>query len=134
MGNLLYADIILDLWRNPANFGEIKKPDLSAYELNPLCGDEIKIQLKLTTNHKLRFTKISQAKFSGNGCAISQASASLLTEFIKGKKLADMAKLTEKDLIELLGIEVGPARIKCVILPLIVLKRAISSNEKKTQG
>ena len=149
----LYADIILDLWRNPQNFGEMLKPDLEAYELNPLCGDEIRLQLKLKplTDYSLRttaknnkrsakavdgrrFAVVERAAFTGNGCAISMAAASLLTEFVKGKKGSDLAKLSEKDVISLLGIEVGPQRIKCAILPLIALKKAISPNGKKAQG
>ena len=124
----LYADIILDLWRHPQNFGEMENPDLAAFELNPLCGDEVKIQLKL--DHR-RLT-INDSRFTGNGCAISQASASLLTEFAKGKKLNDLTKLAEKDIISLLGIKVGPQRIKCAILPLITLKKALASFDEKT--
>lgn len=125
----LYADIILDHWRNPQNFGELKNSDLAAYELNPLCGDEVKIQLKMKTANCQQ--QIADCKFTGNGCAISTAATSILTEFIKGKKLIELAKLTEKDAISLLGIEIGPARLKCAILPLIVLKKAlIIFNEK----
>lgn len=144
----LYADIILDLWRNPQNFGEMQNPDFEAYELNPLCGDEVRIQLKLVSSikpssrgHSTELNRSPQAEgnhesriegavFTGNGCAISMATASLLTEFAKGKKLNDLTNLAEKDITSLLGIKVGPARIKCAILPLIALKKALASNEK----
>lgn len=126
----LYADIILDLWRNPQNFGELNSADLEAYELNPLCGDEVKIQLKLDDKR----LAISDTRFIGNGCAISTAATSLLTEFIKGKKLSELMKLNEKDVIFLLGIEVGPQRIKCAILPLITLKKALRNFYEKAQG
>lgn len=132
----LYADIILDLWRNPQNFGELENPDLEAYELNPLCGDEIRIQLKLkptanrlqtTAVNGRQFAEVARAAFTGNGCAISTASASILTEFIKGKKLIELAKLTEKDIISFLEIEISAQRLKCAILPLITLKKAIAN-------
>ncbi len=123
----IYTDIILDLWRNPVNFGKLSNPDFEAYGLNPLCGDEISIQLKLDDKR----LAISDTRFTGNGCAISTASTSLLTEYIKGKELAELVKLTEKDIISLLGVKVGLARLKCVILPLITLKKAINYfNEK----
>jgi len=128
----LYADIILDLWRNPQNFGELKNADLQAYELNPLCGDEVKIQLKLKSNaHK---NMVEKAQFTGNGCAISTAAASLLTEFVKDKKLSELRRLTDKDIVSLLGIEIGPQRIKCAILPLITLKKALRNFDEKVES
>lgn len=123
----LYAEIILDHWRNPQNFGQLRNPDVEAYEFNPLCGDEIRLQLKLKANSQKPKARIEQVRFSGNGCAISTAAASMLTEYVKGKKLAELTKLTERDVISLLGIEIGPQRIKCATLPLIVLKKGVES-------
>lgn len=119
----LYADIILDHWQNPQNYGALDDPDLEAFEANPLCGDEITIQLK-TNNSKLN-TKIEQVRFSGNGCAISQAAASILTEFIIGKTIKDVKKINADHMIKLIGITPGPARIKCTTLALLTVKKAI---------
>lgn len=128
----IYADIILDLWRNPANFGQLDNADLEAYELNPLCGDEIKIQIKLKGLNGQ--SKVKDCKFTGNGCAISVASTSLLTEFAKDKSLPELVKITEKDIFKFLGIEIGPQRIKCAILPLAVLRKAVNSFDEKIEG
>ena len=128
----LYADIILDLWRNPQNFGELGDYDFEAFELNPLCGDEVKIQLKLKKANGRQL--IFDCKFTGDGCAISVAAASMLTEYAKGKRLIGVAKLTDKDVISLLGIEIGPQRIKCAILPLIALKKAIANSNEKIES
>lgn len=122
----LYREQILDLWRNPQNFGEINIPDFEAEDLNPVCGDEIKIQAKLQANNG--DSVVSDCKFTGQGCAISQASASMLTQMIKGKKLADAAKLEKDDLLRELGINPGPARIKCALLALSVWKKALLKN------
>lgn len=136
----LYRAQILELWRNPQNFGEIKNPDLEAYDLNPLCGDEVKIQAKLDdistssdiSSRKFRNKRlaISEVRFTGNGCAISQASASVLTEMIKGKKLSEAAKIERENLLSELGIHPGPTRIKCVLLPLLVWKKALKLKAK----
>lgn len=128
----LYADIILDLWRNPQNFGELANCDFEAHELNPLCGDEVKIQLKLKKANGRQ--QVADCKFTGDGCAISVATASMLTEYAKGKKLADLAKLTDRDVISLLGIEIGPQRIKCATLSLITLKKAIAGFNEKIES
>lgn len=117
----LYREQILDLWRNPQNFGELANPDLEAYDLNPLCGDEVKIQAKLDDER----LAISDVRFSGTGCAISQASVSMLTQIIVGKKLSDAAKIEKQDLLSELGINPGPARIKCALLALSVWKKAL---------
>lgn len=128
----LYADIVLDLWRNPQNFGELENPDFEAHELNPLCGDEVKIQLKLKKTDGRQ--QVDCCKFTGNGCVISVAAASLLTEYIKGKELTELTKLTEKNVISLLRIEIGFQRIKCAILPLIALKKAINGVDEKIKS
>ncbi len=115
----MYADVILDYYKNPRNFGVISKPDADARDVNPLCGDEIGIFLNINDN------KISEIKFTGRGCAISQASASMLTEIAQGKKLEEIKKLNVGDVKEMLGIELSAARMKCAALGLKVLKLAV---------
>ena len=137
----LYREAILDIFRNPKNRGEIQKPDLEARLMNSLCGDEIQIQLKLkTTANRLQTTAkkkerktvvrspnavVESAAFTGNGCAISQASASLLASHIEGRQLSEVKKLEASDVLKLIGITPSPARLKCALLGLEVLKEAI---------
>lgn len=113
-----YRDYILDHYRNPRNFGTLEHPDAEAEDLNPLCGDQIRMQLTLDGG------VVSDVRFSGRGCAISQASASMLTERIKGMKLADVAKLSKDVVLEDVGIGISPTRMKCAMLGLRVLKSA----------
>jgi nitrogen fixation NifU-like protein len=113
-----YRDYILDHYRNPRNFGELEDADAQAEDLNPLCGDQIKMELKLDDG------VVSDVRFSGRGCAISQASASMLTEGIKGMKLSDVAKLSKDVVLENVGIGISPTRMKCAMLGLRVLKSA----------
>ncbi len=120
MEDQLYRESLLEIYRNPTNRGEIAKPDLEAKLVNPLCGDEVRIQIELA-NSKI----IKRAVFSGNGCAISQASASLLAESIQGKKLSDVNKLRGNDILELIGINPSPSRIGCALLSLEVLMEAL---------
>ena len=125
MEDQLYRQELLDIIRNPLNKGEIAKPDLEAKLVNPLCGDEVRIQIELA-NSKI----IKKAVFSGNGCAISQASASLLAESIQGKKLSDVNKLRGNDILELIGINPSPSRVGCALLSLEVLMEAIRDGSK----
>ena len=113
----LYRDLILDHYRNPRNQGSLEPHDFSYEDENPLCGDKIRIDVRLDDQQR-----VSEVAFTGRGCAISQASASLLTEHIKGKSLAELKALTKEDLLELLGIDLGPVRLKCALLSLKVLK------------
>ena len=113
-----YRDYILDHYRSPRNFGTLDRPDASAEDLNPLCGDQIKMELKVDDG------VITDVRFSGKGCAISQASASMLTESIKGMKLEDAAKLSKDAVLENVGIGISPTRMKCAMLGLRVLKSA----------
>ena len=115
----IYRETLLEIYRNPTNRGEITKPDLEAKLVNPLCGDEVKLQIKLEKG------TVKKAAFSGNGCAISQASASLLAESIQGKKLSDVNKLRGNDILELIGINPSPSRVGCALLSLEVLMEAI---------
>jgi nitrogen fixation protein NifU and related proteins len=113
-----YRDYILDHYRHPRNFGELEHPDAQAEDLNPLCGDEIRMQLKVDDG------VVSDVRFSGKGCAISQASASMLTEAVKGMKLADIATLSKNVVLDNVGIGISPTRMKCAMLGLRVLKSA----------
>lgn len=113
-----YRDYILDHYRNPRNFGTLEGADFEAEDLNPLCGDQIRMQIKLDDG------VISDVRFSGKGCAISQASASMLTESVKGMKLSDVAKLPKDAVLENVGIGISPTRMKCAMLGLRVLKSA----------
>ncbi len=113
-----YRDYILDHYRNPRNFGSLERSDASAEDVNPLCGDQIKMELKVEDG------KVSDVRFSGKGCAISQASASMLTEHVKGMTLAQIATLTKDAVLENVGIGISPTRLKCATLGLRVLKSA----------
>jgi len=113
-----YRDYILDHYRNPRNFGHLEHYDAEAEDLNPLCGDQIRIELRLDDG------VVSDLKFSGKGCAISQASASMLTETVKGMKLSEVAKLSKDAVLENVGIGISPTRMKCAMLGLRVLKSA----------
>lgn len=115
----LYQEIILDHYKNPRNFGEISHPTHEAKSFNPLCGDKITMQLVVDKK------KIKDIKFSGVGCAISTASASMITEHLMGKSVEEAKQLTPQDIQDMLQIEVGPVRIKCALLPLEVLKKAV---------
>ena len=111
-----YREYILDHYKNPRNFGRLDNPDISHEEDNPLCGDVIGMDFRVTGG------VIEDIRFHGRGCAISQASASLLTERLKGMALDDAKKIDKADVLGELGIEISPARIKCALLSLKVLK------------
>src|SRR5581483_6759326 len=113
-----YRDYILDHYRHPRNFGHLDRYDAEAEDLNPLCGDQIRMELQVDDG------VVSDLRFSGKGCAISQASASMLTETVKGMKLSDVAKLSKDAVLENVGIGISPTRMKCAMLGLRVLKSA----------
>ncbi|MFM2105607.1 MAG: hypothetical protein RL338_639 [Chloroflexota bacterium] len=115
----LYRDYILEHYRHPHNFGVLEAPTASYEGANPLCGDRITMMLAV------RDGVVADVAFTGRGCAISQASASLLTDEVKGKPVADVAKLTSDDVLDLLGIEISPARLKCALLSLDTLEHAL---------
>jgi nitrogen fixation NifU-like protein len=119
MSSDIYKDIILDYYRNPRNFGDLQEPDVRAKDSNPLCGDIIEMQLKIGDG------KIEDIRFKGKGCAISQASASMLTELVKGKTLDEVKAMGKPDILQMLGIDPGATRIKCALLGLKVLKLAV---------
>ena len=120
MSDDIYREIILDHYRNPRNKGRLTNPDVSVHDSNPLCGDEIDIHLKVDED------MIREIKFEGRGCAISQASVSMLTEMVFNKPLTLVKDLAKEDILENIGLtNLGPARIKCALLSLKVLKMAM---------
>ena len=116
----LYRELIIDRYKNPLYRGELDPHDISFEDDNPLCGDHIRIDLRVDENER-----VSEAVFDGRGCAISQASADLLIESIQGKTLEEIRALSKGDLLDLLGIELGPVRLKCALLSLKVLKAGV---------
>lgn len=113
----MYREVILDHYKNPRNYGTLDPADISYEDDNPLCGDRIRMDIRLGENET-----ITEVAFSGQGCAISQASASMLTEYLLGKTLEEAKKLSREDILDMLGIELGPVRLKCALLSLKVLK------------
>ena len=120
----LYRDYILEHYRRPHNFGILEDPDARFEGANPLCGDRITVMLGI------RDGQVSEVAFTGRGCAISQASASLLTDEIKGKPVADVEAMTPDDVLDLLGIEISPARLKCALLSLDTVSHALEERAK----
>ena len=115
----LYRQYILDHFRDPRNHGSLNHPDIHAADTNPLCGDRIAIDLAVQDG------QVAEVRFNGRGCAISQASASMLTEKIEGASLDELRAITPQDVLEMLGVEIGPARQRCALLALKVLHEGI---------
>ena len=115
----LYAEEILDHYKHPRHFGHLDAPSLVYHDRNPLCGDDITLELKIEDN------KVADVAFTGHGCAISRAAASMMSEEIIGKSLDELRGWDKENITDLLGIEVGPVRIKCALLPLKAMKAAV---------
>ncbi|MCP4360512.1 MAG: iron-sulfur cluster assembly scaffold protein [Chloroflexi bacterium] len=113
----IYREQIIDLYQSPWNYGELPTADWSYEEDNPLCGDVVLIEVKLGEDGR-----VADVAWRGDGCAISQASASLLTEEIRGKTLEEVRNFSKDELLELLGVKLSMARVKCALLSLKVLK------------
>jgi len=114
-----YREFILDHYKRPRNFGTLEDPDVTHEEDNPLCGDRIRIDLRLREGH------VADVRFTGQGCAISQAAASLLTEKIKGASLERVRGFSKEEMLEILGMPLSPIRLKCGLLALKVLKTGL---------
>ena len=113
-----YKEYILDHYRNPRNFGHLEAPDAVAEDLNPLCGDRLCFELKVKDG------RVDDVRFTGKGCAISQASASMLSETLRGQKLEDVVRMPIDTVLENVGIGITPSRMKCATLCLKVVKSA----------
>ncbi|MGD2058562.1 MAG: SUF system NifU family Fe-S cluster assembly protein [Anaerolineales bacterium] len=120
-----YRELIIDRYKNPHNKGTLDPHDYSYEDDNPLCGDEIRIDVRVDEDEV-----VTEAAFEGQGCAISMASADLLVENIVGKPLSEIKNMTKQDILELLGIELGPVRLKCALLSLKVLKAGVYGLEE----
>lgn len=115
----MYRQYILEHFRDPRNHGHLEQPDITAGDTNPLCGDRIEIELQVKDG------RVTDVRFDGRGCAISQASASMLTERIEDATLDELRALTPQDILDMLGVEIGPARQRCALLALRVLHQGI---------
>jgi nitrogen fixation NifU-like protein len=117
----LYREVILDHYKNPRGHGLLDDPDAQAEGQNPLCGDEVSIYVAFGDDGDT----IDEVKFSGRGCAISQAATSMLTEMVKGRSATEVATLPKDELLEEIGIPLTPVRLKCALLGLSTLKLAL---------
>ena len=116
----LYREVIIEHYKNPGYCGRLDPHDIQFEDNNPLCGDHIEITLRTDDEGN-----VSDARFDGHGCAISQASADLLMESIVGKPIEEVKKLNKQDVLDMLGIDLGPVRLKCALLSLKVLKAGV---------
>jgi nitrogen fixation NifU-like protein len=115
----LFRENILDHYRHPRHQGVLEAPDIRYEDANPLCGDRLRMDIKVAEG------KIADIRFSGHGCSISQAAASMLCEAVHGRSLEEVKNLTREDVLEMLGIELGPVRLKCGLLALKTLKAGV---------
>ena len=122
----LYSDILLDHFRHPRNYGDLVNPDISHESFNPLCGDRIRIEVKL------RDATVHEARFKGDACAICTAAASLLTELILGTDLTTISDISNDRLIAALESDIKPTRLQCALLPLEALREGLISRRGKT--
>ena len=119
-----YREVILDHYRHPRNAGTLDEADIHAADSNPLCGDKVELFLQMSEDGR-----VSAVRFSGRGCAISQASASVLTEMIEGKTPDELKQLGKDDILDALGLEsISPARMKCAMLSMRVLHHALGDD------
>ena len=129
----MYQAVILDYYRNPRNFGTLENPDIKARDTNPFCGDVIEMHAEVQDG------RIAEIRFTGKGCAISRAAASMLTELIQGKSLEEAARVTKEEILEVLSIPISGIRLKCALLGLKVFKLGLydyigKAKEEETDG
>ncbi len=115
-----YREYILDHYRNPRNYGKLDQPDIHSEDTNPLCGDQLGMDIVVEGG------RVKEVRFQGRGCAISQATASMLSEMIEGKPIEEVVALGKDDVLDVLGIPISPARTKCAFLSLRVLHRGLA--------
>lgn len=115
----LYSDVLLDHFRHPRNYGSLAEPDISNEQFNPLCGDRIRIELKLEAS------VVREVRFKGDGCAISIAAASLLTEILAGKEIAQLGEISDEQMVAALESDIKPARRQCALLALLALREGL---------
>jgi nitrogen fixation protein NifU and related proteins len=124
----LYREYILDHYKTPRNFGELKQRDAEFFDRNPLCGDEMGVHIRLDGD------RIADLRFHGQGCAISQATASIISDELKGKTIAEVADLDRHFVADEIGIELSPTRLKCGLLSLKVVQGALLGREEWPDG
>jgi nitrogen fixation protein NifU and related proteins len=124
----LYREYILDHYKNPRNFGELEERDTEFFDRNPLCGDELGVHIKLEGD------RVSDIRFHGQGCAISQAAASIISDELKGKTVNEIAELDRHFVVDEIGIELSPTRLKCGLLGLKVVQGALVGRREWPDG
>src|SRR5688572_26651459 len=126
MEDQLYREIILEHFKNPLNYGLIANPDFDISDYNPLCGDEIRLTGKIThSSSGSENGKLTDIKFQSRGCAISKASASMMTESFLGKSIDEIKEIRPEEYLEILEIELSPSRVKCALLGFSALKKSL---------
>ena len=119
MDNVYERQNILNHFKNPKNFGRLKNPDKTIKVLNSFCGDEIEVDLKIEDG------KVTEIGYDNVGCVISTASTSILSDYVKGKTIPEIQKIDKDKLIELIGIDITPSRLKCLLLPIEAIQKAL---------